>query len=184
MEKRIFREALWEAKRRLRPVRDPAHDARHARRVARMAAHIGSRVGYPDTGLLVLAGWWHDAGRPQGVEGHEERSAQMARGSILLSGGTHEDAERIYRAIRFHRWDMRPDTVEGKIVRDADKLDFLSVGRAVRSLGDPDRAYLRSIVPLLPGLRGMLSLEVSRKLFDRRIGRFRLLVRLLGPDRP
>jgi len=62
---------------------------------------------------------------------------------------------------------MQPDTLEGEIIRDADKLDFLSPKRWRCCLGARDPSHLGVIVDVLPKLRDeVLHLSSSRKIYD------------------
>jgi HD superfamily phosphodiesterase len=73
---------------------------------------------------------WHDAARTQGfTDGHEEEGALMAKKDLVEHSVDEETAERAYAAIRFHKSSSSPTTIEGKIIRDADKLDIFAVER-------------------------------------------------------
>lgn len=109
---------------------DVIHDWEHSERVATNARLIADNIGYKDKEFLELCALWHDTARTQGVvEGHEEESALMAEKDLIHHGVDKETAERVYTAIRFHKSTSSPTTTEGKIIRDADKLDIFTVAR-------------------------------------------------------
>src|SRR5581483_4395663 len=109
---------------------DVIHDWGHSERVATNARLIADSIGYKDKEFLELCAFWHDAARTQGVvEGHEEEGALMAEKDLLQHGVDKETAERVYKAIRFHKSSSNPTTIEGRIIRDADKLDIFTVAR-------------------------------------------------------
>ena len=105
---------------------DLAHDINHARRTAENSVLIGKKLNYRDLQLLHLAGWWHDVSRNRS-HNHEKDGAIEARDDALGRGVNKENSHIIYEAIRYHKWSMTPRTIEGNIIRDADKLDFISI---------------------------------------------------------
>ena len=109
---------------------DVIHDWEHSERVAANARLIADNIGYKDKEFLELCALWHDAARTQGVtDGHEEEGALMARKDLLQRGADKDLAERVCEAIRFHKSSANPITIEGKIIRDADKLDGFNIER-------------------------------------------------------
>jgi HD superfamily phosphodiesterase len=110
---------------------DVIHNWEHSERVATNARLIADAIGYEgDKDFLELCALWHDAARTQGfTDGHEEEGALMAKQDLIQHGVDKETAERVYTAIRFHKSSSNPTTTEGKIIRDADKLDIFTVAR-------------------------------------------------------
>jgi uncharacterized protein len=118
-----------------------SHDWEHTRRVRNLCRHIGTVEG-ADLEVLEIAAYLHDIGRAgeqpaKGTRCHAEKGAQMA-GEILKGysiGGAKR--ENIIHCIRNHRFRGKqlPETLEAKVLFDADKLDAIgAVGIA--------RAYL------------------------------------------
>ncbi|HEU0266712.1 MAG TPA: HD domain-containing protein [Candidatus Saccharimonadaceae bacterium] len=106
------------------------HNWQHSERVAHYARQITDDIGYKDKDFLDLCAYWHDAARTQGVvNGHEEAGAQMARKELLGHGTNAVTAWRAYEAIRHHKSTSHPTTIEGRIIRDADKLDIFTARR-------------------------------------------------------
>jgi HD superfamily phosphodiesterase len=109
---------------------DIIHNFEHSERVAANAKLIADSIGYDDKDFLELCALWHDAARTKGVtDGHEEEGALLAKNDMLQRGADRNLAERAYEAIRFHKSSANPMTIEGKIIRDADKLDIFTVKR-------------------------------------------------------
>lgn len=118
-----------------------SHDWEHTERVYRLALHIGAAEG-ADLEVLSIAAFLHDIGRAmqdkaKGTLCHAEQGADMA-GEILKKFPIPEDrTANIIHCIRSHRYrnSHQPETLEARVLFDADKLDAIgAVGIA--------RAYL------------------------------------------
>ncbi len=107
----------------------PAHDWQHVRRVETLAERL--LTDYPDADERVVraAVLLHDIGRPREDRGeisdHAEWGAQQAR-EILPEHG-FDSTDGICHAVRAHRYSTapEPDTLEAKLLSDADNLDAL-----------------------------------------------------------
>lgn len=167
----MFEDLIIEAQKLLEFSTDKAHDVYHARRVAQESSYLSKQLGYSNLQFMELCGWWHDVGRLARNEGHEEISAIMLR-NRLYKLNLQKYAVMAYDAIRFHRWDMNPVTIEGKLLRDADKLDFISPERWDACLKVQQFKHLKDIRDLLPSLRDILHFEESKQLYDKRVKKF------------
>jgi len=171
--KREFERSIREAKELISRINDSAHSFAHAQSVVELALEIAD--GYPevDRELIEVAAWWHDAGRLYAEE-HEKLSAEMSEKSLEKLGIEKEICRKVYDAIAFHKWSMHPQTLEGEIIRDADKLDFISVERWKKCLALKNLTVLEEISHLLPQLRDeLLHLEISKGIYDRMIQQFK-----------
>jgi uncharacterized protein len=122
-----------------------SHDWEHTHRVYNLCLHIGE-VERADLEVLKIAAYLHDVGRPfqdesRGGICHAEKGAEMA--SVLLEEYTipGELKVNIIHCIRSHRFrgDCHPETLEAKILFDADKLDAIGaigIGRAFQFAGE------------------------------------------------
>jgi uncharacterized protein len=106
-----------------------SHGLDHTLRVVYLCEQIGSRE-HADMNVLLPAALFHDIARPieedKGVP-HEEEGARMAE-QFLRSIQYEEDLTgEIIHAIRTHRYrsTRKPETLEAKILSDADKLDAM-----------------------------------------------------------
>ena len=118
-----------------------SHDWEHTRRVRNLCRHIG-RIEGADPEVLEIAAYLHDIGRTdedmfKGAGCHAQKGADMA-GTLLEKYPIADDKrQNIIHCIRTHRFHGhdRPETLEAKVLFDADKLDAIgAVGIA--------RAYL------------------------------------------
>jgi HD superfamily phosphodiesterase len=169
----MFNDSIQEAQRLLKASEDKAHDLQHAKRVASNVRIIATETNYKDVGLLETCAWWHDVGRLVDDANHEQLSADLVKKDLLERGATKDQAVAAYEAVRLHKWSMQPQTVEGYIIRDADKLDFISVDRWQACLDANQPEHLRDMNELLPKLRSMLYFKESRSLYDQSVTDFR-----------
>jgi uncharacterized protein len=122
---------------------DPAHDFDHVLRVLALAERIGSAEG-ANMEILRAATLLHDLGRAEESRDgrcHAQVGAEKAR--QILSEWPEEVVEAVVHAIAAHRFrnDAAPNTLEARVLYDADKLDCIgAIGVA--------RAYV------IGGLRG------------------------------
>jgi len=164
----MFKDSILEAKRLLANSKDKAHDIEHAHRVSEDCVRIGKSLGYENLNLLELCGWWHDVGRLINDDNHENISANMLKSDLLTRGYDGKTAQTAYDAIVFHKWSMNPKTLEGDIVRDADKLDFISIERWRACIESSQLKHLKDIKALLNKLPELFALDESKNLFTQR----------------
>ncbi len=110
---------------------DSAHDFEHVLRVYRMAEKIAQAEG-ADLEIVRTAALLHDMARADEDRGgvhidHAELSAEKAQALLIERGATNEFANRVAEAIRAHRFRGThvPDSLEGQVLFDADKLDAI-----------------------------------------------------------
>jgi uncharacterized protein len=120
---------------------DPVHGFGHVLRVLRMAEHIGSQLG-AQLDILRAAALLHDAASahpadPEGRVQHEQHSAQFARQVLEVEGWDQEQIHAVQHCIRAHRYrgTEQPQSLEARILFDADKLDVLGAYGIARTIG-------------------------------------------------
>lgn len=131
-----------------------SHDWEHTLRVARLCRRIGAVEG-ADMDVLMAAAYLHDIGRcyqdvSNGKVCHAEKGAQMARPIVAALPLLPAQKENILHAVGAHRFrgTRPPETLEAKVLFDADKLDaigavgvaraFLFAGEVGARLHNPD----------------------------------------------
>jgi len=122
-----------------------SHGWDHTERVLRLALHIGEAEG-ADMNVLNLAALLHDIGRHKedksfGEICHAEEGARMAQDLLRQHSVDENVIERVVHCIEHHRFrdKKEPDTLEAKILFDADKLDAIGavgLGRAFLFAGE------------------------------------------------
>ncbi len=110
---------------------DSVHDFDHILRVYQTARHLGSLEG-ADWEILHAAVLLHDAvGSAPGETARKEHhlaSAEFAAEVLRAEGWSTERIEAVQHCIRAHRYrgtGETPQTIEAKVLFDADKLDVL-----------------------------------------------------------
>jgi uncharacterized protein len=110
-----------------------AHDMDHVMRVYNMALNIAKHEKNVDLDILKMATLLHDIARVKedndksGNTCHAEESAKMCGPILKEIGYSDGKIEKIKHCILSHRYktNNKPETIEAKILFDADKLDSL-----------------------------------------------------------
>ena len=118
--------------------------------------------------ICIIAAYWHDVGRTVTDKGREEESGRILKEEMNKLNYSNEMIEQCYSAVVNHKRKCIPPTIEGKIVRDADKIAYIGKNRWRRCIEEKPEALDEIIEVYLPILREeVLRLECSKKLFDR-----------------
>jgi HD superfamily phosphodiesterase len=170
MTKDQKQKAILEAQSIVDSIGDPAHSNTHNESVLAYAKEITKEYNRVDWDLLELAVWWHDVGRKYADEEHPIYSERMAREYFTKNNFTQEFTDKICKAILSHSNGMpvKPDFLEAKILKDADKLDFLTPVRWQESIKYKLDWAFEVGIKKIPLIRNhVLSLDISKKIFDR-----------------
>ena len=151
------------------------HDAEHSLRVYRNALLIAEGEPGCDTEIIALAALLHDADDHKLF--HTENNAN-ARSFLNAQKVAPEKIERICEAINAVSFSQnrgrRPETLEGRIVQDADRLDALGaigIARTFAYGGEHGRPLDESVAHFhekLLLLKEELNTEAARKLAEPR----------------
>lgn len=124
---------------------DSAHDKEHIYRVLGNALEIGKEEGGVDWDVLIAACLLHDVGRPEQFADpalcHAQVGSEKAYRFLREQGFSEAFAEKVRHCILTHRFRKArpPQTLEAKILFDADKLDVtgaLGIARTLMYKGD------------------------------------------------
>lgn len=119
---------------------DSAHDCEHVYRVLYVALDIADHEQGVDMDVLITAALLHDIGRKEQFENpglcHAQVGAEKARKYLLDSGYNADFAGKVESCIRAHRYRSSnpPQTIEEKILFDADKIDATGTLGIARTL--------------------------------------------------
>lgn len=119
---------------------DFSHGFNHVERVTKLALQIGEKEG-ADLEVLETAGLLHDIARgaeDRGeVEDHAIESARITNDILIKIGFTKEKIPNVCHCIEVHRSKpvKKVETLEAKILQDADRLDALGAVDVARVIG-------------------------------------------------
>lgn len=103
---------------------DASHDWQHIERVLENARHIAQAEG-GDLALIELAVLLHDVSDPKYKKAGEDPEEEILL-QLELSDKERSDIRSIIRTVSFKGGtNEEPETLEGRIVRDADRLDAI-----------------------------------------------------------
>jgi len=115
-----------------------AHVFEHVDRVRKLCLAVGRQEG-ADLDVLEAAALLHDIGRPQetvsGVS-HAAVGADMAAKFLGTIAFPSEKIPQVATAVRTHRFseNLTPESLEGQILSDADKLDAMGAVGLARTI--------------------------------------------------
>ncbi len=121
-------------------MKDSAHDKEHIYRVLYNALDIAKYEKDVDYDVLAAACLLHDIGRPEQYAdpslSHAEVGAEKAFRFLTENGYGEDFAKKVRYCIRKHRFRQSapPETLESKILFDADKLDVAGALGVARTL--------------------------------------------------
>lgn len=148
-------------------VQDPKHSLSHMYSVVNYTKEILEKTE-ANKEVCIIATYWHDVGRSVAEKGHAKLSAEMLKNEMQELGYDSEFIEKCYKAVCNHGWSENPETLEGIIIRDADKIDFVGIGRWKQCI--ENNCKFAKILELLPTMRSeLLRLDCAREIFDREI---------------
>lgn len=119
---------------------DSAHDKEHVYRVLQNALIIAREEADVDYDVLICACLLHDIGRPDQIRDpsacHAAVGSQRAYQYLMDTGFEEPFAQKVKHCIRTHRFrkNDQPDSLEAKILFDADKLDVVGAIGIARTL--------------------------------------------------
>jgi uncharacterized protein len=176
---------------------DGAHDTNHLERVWRTAQELLASHPEADALVVMAACYLHDlVNLPKNDPERDQasrRSAKLARHQLAWMGFPAERLDAVAHAIEMHSFSagLTPETIEAKIVQDADRLDglgavglarmFYTAGRMGCALAhgdDPlaegraldDKAFSLDHIPAkLAKLPAMMQTDAGRRLGERRL---------------
>jgi uncharacterized protein len=139
---------------------DPVHGFDHVQRVLALAQNLGAELG-ADLEILQAAALLHDAAGAAPLSkdraAHEQASAEFARVVLEQEGWPSQRIEPVLHCIRAHRYrgEEQPNTLEAKVLFDADKLDVIGAFGVARTIGyavqagapNPHRHHLGLDIP-------------------------------------
>jgi len=159
-------------KERMTSLQGTAHSYEHVERVFKIATLIAKREK-ADLELVQLGALLHDIGRVV-AEPHNETGAKLAKEILKDINYPEERREKIARIVLLHPLDFRDrlQTLEEKVVWDADKIDLLGAAGIARGFHWCGKQPFQSAVDLafqvFPPIYGRLTTSTARKIAAKR----------------
>lgn len=151
---------------------DPLHFIGHTIDVVNYVKELLEKVP-ANKEVCIISAYWHDVGRSVCDKGHEEESGRILKEEMTKLGYSNEMIEQCYLAVVNHRRKCDPPTIEGKIIRDADKIAYIGKNRWQRCITEDPSAIDEIVEIYLPILKDeILKLEYSKELFDRDVNSY------------
>jgi uncharacterized protein len=135
------------------PDDDPVHGISHVLRVYKLAERIGKQEG-ANLRIVRAAALLHDIEGDVDVrEDHHLAAAEFAEKILKEEGWKGEDIDAVLHCIRAHRFrddNEQPETIEAKVLFDADKLDAIGAVGVARAVSYAVRAGMDVFAPPSP----------------------------------
>ena len=157
------------------------HGFMHVERVLKLSSEIGAVLN-ANLPVIKIAALLHDVGRylkkDDLVKNHAEISAEIAENFIMKNNFNIaiKYVENILHCIRAHSFsnELEPETLEAKILSDADKLDALgaiglyrTIGFAIKNYGGIEQVIYHLENKILR-LKEMIYLDYSKQIAEKR----------------
>ena len=147
----------------MKEMNDAVHGLSHVENVVANTIEILKEENDADKEVCILSAYWHDVGRMYGKEGHGVNSAEMLKSELNKNNYNDEFIQKCYKAICKHDTKEIPETLEGIIVKDADKIDAVGIERWKACVESNQR-----LPRIFPNLREeMIIRESSKKMYDK-----------------
>jgi len=114
---------------------DTVHDFDHVLRVLRLAERIGQAEG-ADMAIVRAAALLHDVGRAEAeTQGLDHAAFAAGQAREILASQPQETIEAVAHAVAAHRFRTgpAPETLEARVLFDADKLDAIGAVGVARA---------------------------------------------------
>ena len=149
------------------------HQDDHVRRIEEIALFIARKEG-GDAEILRIAARFHDICRDE--ENHALKSAEKAREILTEMGYDGDFINKVCHCIESHSFsgNVRPESIEAKILSDADKLDALGAVGVARAFlfsgenGGDIESTLKHFEEKLLGLRDLMYTKTAIKIAEER----------------
>lgn len=157
-----------------------AHDFSHSQRVMRIALFIGKKLN-ADLEIIKVAALTHDI-IDKKVTTDVEQSSVNLRNKLSLIGYTDDQIQLVFNIIENMSYSSGriPESIEGKIVQDADRIDAvgaISIARAFAYGGKMDRVIyiegddncsIAHFYDKLLKLKDLMNTDIAKQIAEKR----------------
>jgi putative nucleotidyltransferase with HDIG domain len=159
-------------KEKMSPLKGTAHSYEHVDRVLKIATLL-AKEEKADLELVQVGALLHDLGRALG-QPHNEIGAKLAKETLERIKYPRERSEKVAKIILYHPLDLRErlETLEEKIVWDADKIDLLGavgIARGFHWCGkETFEASVKLAFEVYTPIYAMLNTRTARRIARKR----------------
>ena len=172
---------------------DSFHEIEHHRRTWENSLKIIEKEKITDIDLEVLETicWWRDVCITSSDMPSSGKRISELTAEYISENFEEEQKEKVYDSIKNHEFGSNPKYPEGKILQDADKLDFFSKERVEIALKDLQKGriskqnFVQTLKSakdiLIPHMRERFNFEYAKLCYDQNASSFILyLEKVLG----
>jgi HD superfamily phosphodiesterase len=116
---------------------DIVHDLEHHEQVVANCLDIIKQEGLqPDMDVIITAAWWHDVEKSYETKNSADKTIVFFRKTAEIFGADDEFINQCVDTIQQHSFSQPQRTLEGKILFDADKIEYVNDGRIGKLVDD------------------------------------------------
>ena len=150
------------------------HDVSHAIRVFRTAAKLAEHYPDADSQVICLAAILHDADDHKLFESENNENARKFLDSICMNADKTDKICQVINSVSFSKnKGRRPESIEGCIVQDADRLDAMGAigiartfaygGGHGRSIEDSMKHFYEKLLLLKDGINTPEAMKIAEE---------------------
>ena len=163
---------------------DSFHEIEHHRRTWENACEVveKEKVSDVDWEVLETICWWHDVSLGENESPNSNKRITEVTAEYISEKFDGDQKEKVYDSIKNHEFGSSPKYLEGKILQDADKLDFFSEERvqiALKAIKDgkiSKEHVLWTLTSakdvLIPNMRERFNFQYSKSRYDQYVDYF------------
>jgi len=160
------------ARKRMTVVEDTVHSFEHVERIFKTATFLAEEEK-ADIELVQIGALLHDLGWTVGTP-HHETGAKVADKILKELGYPEERRDKVVKIVLHHHLDLRDklETLEERIVWDADKIDILGILGIVRAFhllgSSPFTSVVKEAFKKLTAIYPLLNTQTAKTIAEKR----------------
>lgn len=164
-----YKNLIDKAKTYMEKIKNDEHDMAHMNDTVLYTKELLGKIRKDvNCDVCIISAYWYDVGRIEAIENPTELSAKMLKNEMINLGYDDSLINKCYTTIMSQLKDEKPATIEGLIIKDADKLAFLGRGRWREAIGEGKK--LDEIVSLLLKIKDQsLYLDEAKDIYEREV---------------
>ncbi|MCL5093893.1 MAG: HD domain-containing protein [Patescibacteria group bacterium] len=154
------------AKERMEEINDPVHSWDHIKKVVKYSKELLKKYPQADQFVVLMSAYLHDIGEIEKKK-HNVKGADISKEILQKLNLDKQTIIKVQHVIKEHSVEGKPKIIEGKIIRDADHLDWINTKRLKAVLSKlTEEEIEKEVKPYFLKLRDLLDLPESKVMFD------------------